>query len=322
MGCSRAEPAGGKGVEEGYLTPLEELGPATRTGNEKLRVVATTNILSDVVGRVGGDQITLARLVPLGADPHAYDPTARDMQAMFEAHVVFVNGGGLEAFMRDSLERVALEAPIVSLSEGITFRQFGEIEEVHQSQRGEEGEGGQPHDGGDPHVWLDPHHVLRWSDNAAAALSSLDPQGAPQYIANAAAFKREVETLDAWIREQVATLPEAQRKLVTDHYALGYFAERYGFRMVGAVVPGYSTAAEPSAQELAALIEGIKDRDVPAVFVGMGTHPKVAARVSEDTGAVLVPLYLGTLSEPEGPASSYLEMMRYDVRAVVEALGR
>ena len=168
---------------------------------------------------------------------------------------------------------------------------------------------------------MDPGNVMQWAGNIAEALAAQDPANADDYMARAAAYQAELAALDEWIVAQVNTIPEGQRQLVTDHDALGYFAARYGFEVVGAVIPGTSTVSEASAAEIAELEAAIADLGVAAIFVGTTVSDDLAARVAADTGVELVALYTGALSGPDGPAGSYLEMMRFNVAAIVAALG-
>ena len=146
---------------------------------------------------------------------------------------------------------------------------------------------------------LGPTPIMWWFglDNIEQELSKLDPKNTSTYHANAEAYQTELETLDAWIREQVALIPTENRKLVTDHTLFGYFAEEYGFEQVGALIPGYSTLAEPTARELADIEDAIQDLKVKAIFVGNTVNPALAERVSEDTGIQLVFVFTGSLNE-------------------------
>jgi len=290
---------------------MPPLTAATLGAGERLRVVATTSIVADVVQNVGGDLIDLRTLIPVGADPHAFEPTPQDAAAVADAHIVFANGAGLEEFLEPLLESAGEGKTVVPVSYGVELLQFeGEHEEEEEHHHG----------GADPHTWLDPRNVMVWAHNIEHTLGALDPTHAETYQTNAEAYEAELEALDAWIREQVAQVPEASRKLVTDHTAFSYFARRYGFEQVGAVFPGYSTLAEPSAQELAALEDAIREHGVRAVFVGMTVNPDLARRVAGDTGTRLVFLYTGSLSEPGQGADDYCSFMRYNVSAIVEAL--
>jgi manganese/iron transport system substrate-binding protein len=316
--------------QEGFLADPKTLSPVGLSEDEKLRVIATTNIVADVVANIGGDAIELTALIPLGSDPHTYQLTPGDYRAMAEAHVIFINGLGLEETMYGTLEQIATEVPIVSLSEGVELRQVGGDEGHAPESDGEvsEHEGGEGSDEHlrqgaiDPHVWFDPINIMVWAENAAQVMGALDPTNVDFYEDNAHEYIGALEDLDAWIEEVVAQVPEQNRELITDHLTIGYFAHRYGFEMIGAVIPAYSTAADPSAQELAALEDTIRELEVRAVFVGMTVNPRLVERVAEDTGVRIVPLYTGSLSESGGLAETYLEFMKYNVDAIVEALRR
>jgi manganese/iron transport system substrate-binding protein len=299
-----------------HADEMPSLSAVTLGEGEKLQVVATTSIVADVVQNVGGDLIDLTTLLPLGTDPHAFEPTPQDVAAVADAHVVFVNGAGLEVFLEPLLESAGEDVTVVPVSYGIALLQ---LKDAHEHEEKEEDEHDY-RDGANPHTWFDPHNVIVWTHNVAHALSALDPDNAATYEANGSAYEAELQELDAWIREQLAQVPEKNRKLVTDHATFSYFARKYGFQQLGAVFPGYSTLAEPSAQDLAELEDGIREFDVRAVFVGLTISPDLAERVADDTGIQLVFLYTGSLSEPGGPADDYLSFMRYNVSAIAEAL--
>ena len=269
-------------------------------------VVATTTIVGDVVAQVAGDAILLTVLLPPGADPHAFEPTPQDVARVARADLVFVNGGELEAQLEPLLRGAAKR--IVSVSESVPLRPFS-------------GDVGHAAEGVDPHVWLDPTNVVRWTETIERILIEIDPSGAEGYAARAAAYRQALAALDAWVVQEVAAIPLERRRIVADHAAFGYFAARYGFDQVGAIFPGGSPLAEPSARDLAALEDAIRSLGVPAVFVSTTVNPTLAERVAEDTGTRLVFLYVGSLSARDGPAASYLDLLRYDVLAIVSALG-
>lgn len=317
LGCT---PASGTppsvGAGEFKFTPLAELGPASLAPGERLRVVATTSIVGDVVGQVGGEAIDLRRLMPLGVDPHSYEPTPRDIQAIAQADVVFLAGLGLEEGLFSRLEAAGGGAALVSLSVGITPRGLaGDTASISGGTiRGSEA------GGVDPHVWQDPRNVMKWTENVAEALERLDPVRAVEYRQRAGAYLAKLELVDAEIQAMIETVPMEQRKLVTDHDDMGYFADRYGFVIVGAVVPAYSSAAEPSAREISQLEDAVKELGVKAVFVGVEANPAISSRVAQDTGVRLVPIYADSLSPAGGPAASYIQLMLYNVKAIVDAL--
>lgn len=307
------EPADGNGMVEPEEVSLD--------GGEKLRVVATTNIVGDVVGAVGGDVIDLSVLMSLGVDPHTYVPTPSDTAAIHDAHVVFASGAGLEADLEDMLKNAGGEAVHVQVSEGLEFRSRAGGEEDEQSDGDHEGKSPNGHDDGevDPHVWFSVPNVIHWVASIEHTLSALDPANAEAYEENAREYIHELEMLDAWVLEQVAQIPESNREFVTNHPAFGYLAERYGLEQVGAVYP-VSPSSEPSARDIAALEDSIREFSVPAVFTESTVNPKLAEQVAQDTGVKLVALYSGSLSEPGGGAETYILLMRYDVSAIVEAL--
>jgi len=281
---------------------IPALAAVTPGEGEKLKVVATTNIVGDVVSVIGGDKIELITLMGIGVDPHTYVPTPSDIAAIHDAHVLFANGADLEADLKEVFESAGGDAVEVYVSHGLELR---EAEREHK--------------GADPHVWFSVPNVIHWVKKIEHTLCALDPGNAQIYESNTEAYISELEELDAWVFEQIASIPKANRRLVTSHPALGYLAERYGMEQVGAVYP-VSPSAEPSAQDIAALQEAIREYGVQAVFTESTVNPKLAGQVAKDTGIKLVALYTGSLGGPGSGAESYIEMMRYDVQAIVDAL--
>jgi manganese/iron transport system substrate-binding protein len=296
------------------LETVVELAPIPLGIGEKLKVVATTSIVADIVKNVGGDLTDLTVLLPVGSDPHAFEPTPHDLANVADAHVVFANGLGLEAFLAEMLENAGGETPVVAVSRRVETRQFGVDEEVEDDEEGHHLEGV------DPHVWMIPLNAVIFVHNIKQALIALDPANAETYEANAEAYKIKLEELDAWVEEQIETIPAENRQLVTDHDSFGYYVDRYGLELVGAVIPAFSTNAQPSAQELVALQNAITKYGVKAVFVSTTVNPVLSERVAEDTGIKLVPLYTGSLGEVGSGAETYLDFIRYNTKAIVEAL--
>lgn len=289
------------------------LRPVALNPAQALNVVATTSLVGDVVGRVGGDRIHLTVLIAPGTDPHSFVPRPAHSAAVYDAHVVFANGAGLESFLERMLHNAGGHAARVQLSDGLELRPAG----AHGDDPG--GAGSHEHEEVDPHVWFDVRNVMEWAGLVEQTLSALDPGGASDYRANAAAYRAELQALDEWVLAAVAQVPTARRKLVINHPVLGYFAARYGFEQLGAVYP-LSPSAEPSAADVAALEEAIREYGVPAVFAENTVNPGLAEQVSADTGVKLVRLYTDSLGLPGGEAGTYADMMRYDVAAIVEAM--
>ncbi len=274
-----------------------------------LKVVAAESFLADIAQNVAGDRFTVETLVPQGADPHAFEPAPRDLAAVAGADLVVVNGGGLEGPLLETLESVGGPAAIVDASAGLQSR---------TSQPGEP-----PLDEGetDPHFWLDPTQVKAYVANIRDAFAEADPAGAAAYEANAAAYTEELDALDAWIEEQVAVIPEGERKLVMNHASHGYFADRYGFQVVGTVLPGAGTSESPTAQQLGDLTRAIRDSGARAIFVETDENPGLAQQIAAETGvAVVTDLLDHSLTAGDGVAPTYIDMMKFDTSRIVEAL--
>ena len=276
----------------------------------KLTVVATTSIVADVVANVGGEHVTVQILLPVGTDPHSFEPTPQDIAKVADADIVFANGAGLEAFLQRLLESADATDKIVAVSDGIVLldHAHAEADDDHADEMG------------DPHTWVDPNNVMIWVSNIESALRKADPANAEFYTANAAAYDAQLKEMDAWIREQIAQIPAENRKIITDHSQLGYYVDEYGLDMEGAIIPGYSSLSEPSAQELAAIEDAIRELGVSAIFVGNTVNSNLAERVSEDTGVKLVFFFTGSLSPADGDAPTYLDYLRYNTNAFVNAL--
>lgn len=299
------------GVLAVVLTACGRSAPAASGG--RLRVVATTTLVADVAQQVGGEWVAVQSLLPPGSDPHGFTPAPQDMAAVADADLILANGLGLEEFLAPLLESAGAADRLVDVSDGVPLQR---LEAAFSSHAADEPG---PTDI-DPHVWTDPNNVAIWAQNMAEAFSQADPAHAEDYRANAAAYRVELQALDAWIRTQVARLPDERRRLVTDHLVWGYFAERYGFEQVGALVGAFSSNASPSAQELAALEAKIRALGVPAIVIGVNSNRALAEQVARDTGVEIVPVYTGSLSASDGPAASYLDFMRYNVTVIVAAL--
>lgn len=252
-------------------------------------VVATTSIAADIVGRVGGDAVDVVQLVPDGASPHSYAPSAREQQELDESDLVVYFSPALE-------EGLPLD---------LAARRFAFAD--HAGSVGE-----------DPHLWLDPTLIAAALPDLAAALAEIDPAGAEGYRRRARDYAGELADLDRELTKMVETVPPGSRKLVTSHDLMGYFGARYGFEITGAPF-GLSPEAEASAGELAELIDRIRAESVPAVFAQQGDDPEVLRRVAEEADVEVVDdLLLETLG-PE--ADSYVAMMDASTSRIVTALG-
>lgn len=302
------------------LALLASCSPLTSEDSGKLTVVVTTNIIGDVVSNIGGDSINLTTLIGTGQDPHSFEPTPRDLAAIEDADLVFINGLDLEEILVHAIENTAT-GKVITVSAGI-----GPLEEEdHHENEGAEDEDDHGHAAGDPHFWVDPNNVMIWVENITNALSAADPANDAIYAANSTAYLEELHSLDTYIREQTDAIPAENRKLVTDHGLYGYFAEEYGYQIVGAVLPTFTTTAGASAGDVAELAELISAKNVTAVFIGttasQGTQNLADALSEELSGQIQVlPLLSGSLA-PEGqPGDTYLGYMRYNIDQIVLGL--
>jgi len=283
------------------------LGCSAQKDAGRFPVVATTTLVGDAVRTVGGDQVSLTVLLPIGADPHSFEPSPRDVSALSHARLVFANGLGLEGFLEPLLENTVDPERIVVVSEGIVPQPGPTDDETHS------------HDV-NPHVWFVPQNVASWAARIAEVLAEADPAHAALYAARADSYAAVLDSLDGWIRDQVDAIPPERRVLLTDHATLGYFARHYGFQEAGTILPGVTTVAEPSARDLADRARFIRAEGVPAVFVGMASNAELTDRIASDAGIAMVRLYTESLSSPRGPAPDYVAFMRYNVLAIVAGL--
>jgi ABC-type Zn uptake system ZnuABC Zn-binding protein ZnuA len=250
-------------------------------------------------------------------DPHAFDPTPRDVQRISQGQLLVMNGAGFEAWLEPVLENVGGQRTVIEASAGLVSRAPDEGQESSEVHAG----GAEKHGDQDPHFWLDPNNVVHYAENIRDGLIRADPDGEETYRRNAEAYISELQALDKWIREQVATIPPERRLLVTDHESFGYFADRYGFKIVGTVIPSVSTGSSPSAQQMAHLVEAIEISGAPAIFLETGSGSELGRQVAETAGVKLITdLYTHSLAAPDGSVPSYVEMMRHNVQAIVGAL--
>lgn len=421
-------------------TPVPTTVPAP-----SLKVLAAESFLAEIAQNVAGNRLKVESLIPLGTDPHGFEPTPADVRRVADSQVLIVNGAGLEEFLAKLLENAGGKRLVIEAATGLTSREAQpdekakvELSEAELAQAlcraaggekpinapsgktaatatilpSEEGlfavrltkqadgtsagyviletdhagdfqiatsDGkvtltaqGKPiasekqvalkcaglahgylveldkgqtlltltafkteqaivlvapasehahHHEGDPHFWLDPNNVIKYVENIRDGLSQADPAGAATYKANADAYIAQLKQLDAWIVEQVKAIPPERRLLVTNHESFGYFADRYGFRIVGTILPSASTGTAPSAQQLAALVNQIKATQAKAIFLETGSNPQLAKQIAQETGIkVIVELHTHSLTDAKGSAPTYIEMIKTNVKTIVDAL--
>jgi len=270
-----------------------------------VKVVATFSVLADMVRAVGGDDVAVTALVGPDGDAHVFEPTPADARALAAADLVVENGLGFEGWIGRLAKAADYKGPLVVATTGIVPRRMEE----------------DGHDVTDPHAWQDLSLGRIYVANIAEGLAKADAGHAERYRANAAAYNRRLAELDAWVRAELAQVPEAKRRVITTHDAFGYFGHAYG---VAFLAPeGVSTEAEVTGKALGALVGQIRHTGVKALFFENMTDPRLVEQLAREAGATVGgTLYVDALSPPGGPAPSYVDMFRHNVPALVAAMRR
>lgn len=266
------------------------------------RVLVTTSVLGTLVEDLVGDSATVEVLMPNGVDPHEFQPSAKDAQRLQDATLIVTNGTNLEESIADAIERATdAGVPMFTATDHVKVREFGEGELADEGPL-------------DPHIWLDP---VRMSQVTSALSKELRTRLGIDVADRSSDLARRLADLNVEVAAQVASIPGDQRELVTGHESMGYFADRYGLRLVGAIIPSLSSQAEPSAADLATLATQIEKAGVPAIFTEIGTPTAVAEAIADQTGVRVVEVASHNLPDD----GSYFTFMRDVTRAVVEGLG-
>jgi ABC-type Zn uptake system ZnuABC Zn-binding protein ZnuA len=281
-------------------SPAAGSGGAPTAAAGAVKVVTTTTVFADIVQNVGGNRVAATSIIPAGVGPEDYEPKPDDARKLSDARLVVSNGVGLDSFLDRLLASgTGGKTPLLVLGDGIPVISVD----------------GQPN----PHFWLDPSLVKQYYvPKIAAKLSELDPAGKATYDANAAAYSATLDSLDAELKAKIATIPQANRKLVTFHDAFPYFAHHFGFELVGVILP--NVGQEPTASELAALVAKVKAAGVKAVFSEAQFSPKLSQTLAQEAGITKVVTTLYNDALGPAPADSYLGLMRWNVDQIVAAL--
>lgn len=289
---------------------------------DPLKVVATFSVLGDLTQAVGGDAIQLTTLIGAGVDAHTFDPAPADLATLEGAEVIVEDGLGFEPWLDNFLESTDFQGERIVASDGVTPRHVEDDDAGHEGEGEEHDEEDHHHGEDDPHIWHSVPNVILMVENIRDGLAAADPGRANVYAANAEAKIADLQALDAWVREQVATLPEERRKLVTSHDTFGYFADTYGFEIVGTALGSLSTeAGDPSARQIAQLVAQIQETGVPAIFAENVANPALMESIAAEAGVALAPpLYSDALGAPGTPGATYDGMMRSNVETIVGAL--
>jgi zinc/manganese transport system substrate-binding protein/manganese/iron transport system substrate-binding protein len=285
-GCSANQPAG------------SEDGIQGRT----LRVVATTTQVADFARNIGGDRVQVTSLFKPNVDAHDYEPSPADIDTIARADVVIENGAGLESWLHDTVTSSGFQGPVVDTSQRVRLRQVG----------------GQP----DPHIWQNPRNAMIMVANIERALAAADPADASVFQTNLAGYTKQLQALDAEVQRQLDSL--ANKKLVTNHDAFGYYIDRYGLQFVGSIIPSFDTSAELSGRDIRDLVAKIKATRVKAVFSETSLPPKTAETIAREAGVKVVEgqdaLYGDSLGPPGSDGDTYLKMVRHNTRTIVHNL--
>jgi ABC-type Zn uptake system ZnuABC Zn-binding protein ZnuA len=277
-------------------------GPGGTAGGRALQVVATTTQVADFARVVGGDRVRVTSLIKPNVDAHDYEPSPADLDAVARADVVLRNGVGLEDWLDDTIESSGFSGPVVDTSQGVALRQ---------------GEGGP-----DPHIWQNPRNAQRMAANVERALAQAAPDAATRFRANLAAYDRELRDLDAEVARQVDSL--ANKKLVTNHDAFGYYVDRYGLELVGSVIPSFDTSAELAGRDVRDLVAKIRATKVKTVFTEQSLPPKTAETIAAEAGVKVVAGEGALYGDSLGPAGSegdtYVKSIRHNTATIVSNL--
>jgi ABC-type Zn uptake system ZnuABC Zn-binding protein ZnuA len=308
-------------LAQGLAMAVLGLAPvAGQTGPvaEPTNVVATTTVLADLVAQTGGPLVNVTSLVPKGGEVHTFDPSPDDAVALADADLIVMNGLGLDAWLHDLIQAAsATEVPVVELAtdlEGVTYLAS---EEEHAEEPEPSGEVGHEGEAANPHLWLNVGYAELYVDRIIESLSAVDPAHATEYAASGAAYRDRLVALDGEIRDRMAAIPEDRRKVVSFHEAFPYFAAAYGLEIVGTVL--HNPGDEPSAADMAALIDEIRSQGVSAILAETQFPDDLVDTISQETGVSVVRgLYNDTLGDP--PVDTYEGMMRSNVELIEEAL--
>jgi ABC-type Zn uptake system ZnuABC Zn-binding protein ZnuA len=285
-GCSTNQPA----------------GSADGTHGSTLRVVATTTQVADFARNIGGDRVQVTSLFKPNVDAHDYEPSPADIDTIARADLVIENGAGLESWLHDTVTSSGYDGPVIDTSQGVRLRQLG----------------GQP----DPHIWQNPRNAMVMAANIEGALAAADPADADVYRTNLAAYTKQLQALDAEVQRQLDSM--ANKKLVTNHDAFGYYIDRYGLQFVGSIIPSFDTSAELSGRDIRDLVAKIKATRVKAVFSETSLPPKTAETIAREAGVKVVEgedaLYGDSLGPPGSDGDTYLKMVRHNTRTIVHNL--
>ena len=272
------------------------------TAEQPPLVVATASIFADMAAVIGGDAVEVVSIVPLGGDPHTYEPTPEAAALVTRAELILRNGLTFEGWLNELIQYSGTSAPTTLITKGIA--PLGSLDYAGSE---------------DPHAWMDAQNGLVYADNVYRALAATFPAYADQFAFNHGIYRQQIQELDAWIRDTVVTIPPEHRVLVTSHDAFQYYGRAYGLQLEA--ILGTSTDADAKTDDVARVIRMIRERELPAIFVESTVNPRLIRQIAEDTDArVGGSLYADSLGDEDSEAPTYLDMLRHNTRTIVRAL--
>ncbi|GAA5106106.1 metal ABC transporter solute-binding protein, Zn/Mn family [Bartonella jaculi] len=284
--------------------------PLFASAHNKIRVVASFSILADLIKNVGGDHISMTTFVGPNANTHIYEPTPHDAKTLKNAHIIFINGLHLEGFIDRLIKASGTKALLVEVSTNIAPLEIKNNDHSTQHLH---------HSSIDPHAWQTIPNVVIYVKNIATALCEIDQQSCANYRKNANTYIQKLNEMQTIITKQISTIPNDKRIIITSHDAFGYFAQEYGFTILAP--QGASTEAEATAADVAKLIKQIKTNKAAALFIENISNPRLIEQISKETGLKIGgTLYSDALSDENGPAATYLDMMEHNVKAIIDAI--
>lgn len=273
-------------------------------GQDKKLVVATASMIADMAENIAGGEVEVKMIVPIGGDPHLYEPTPRDAQMVNKANLVLMNGLTFEGWLTELVENSGTKASSVLVTKGITPIKSTAYE-----------------NSADPHAWMDVELGLTYIKNIKNALVELAPEHEKTFEFNYGVYKKQLEELDQYIINQIQTIPTNQRVLITSHDAFQYYGRKYGIRLEA--ILGTSTDAEVQTSDIMRLNKVIKESGVPAVFIESTVNPKLLEQLAKDNDIeVGGQLYADSIGDKDSPAPSYIDMLKYNTDVIVKALSK
>ena len=270
--------------------------------NDKPLVVASASMIADIAQNIGGDHVGIDMIVPIGGDPHLHEPTPNNARLVTQADLILINGLTFEGWINELIENSGTEAQTVTVTEGVRVL----TSQTYQNSA-------------DPHAWMDAANGIIYARNIKDALVSLDPANEAAYMANYLSYVEELSKLDQEILRAIQTIPEGKRVLITSHDAFQYYGTKYGIKLEA--IMGISTEAEAQTSDIIRVNKAIRDQQIPAIFIESTINPKLIEQLAHDNGITIGgKLYADSLGDKVSPASTYIDMLRYNTQTIVSAL--